>query len=207
MRFPSFIEVAGAALLLASLLSCGQSQPPPETAAKPARPAAAAKPEITQFYAAGGVVERGKEVTVCYGVANADEVTIEPRVRDLKPARNRCFSLAPKKSQVYTLTASGPGGSATAQLTLQVVQPESPPPRSGLITTFLPSRDTVPKGSSVTLCYAVDGAEKVEIDPPVRELAPTGRCFTVQMEKTTDFTLKVTGGGRTEQRTITVTVQ
>ena len=190
-----------------ALLAACSSSPPPEQS-KPA--SAARKPEpvkVTRFYASPGEVTRGEEITICYGVENADAVSIEPNVRAIKPGYNRCFSFAPSKSGTYKLIATGPGGEDSAELSIRVRQPAAPA-RKAMIGTFVASAKSVPGAGRVTLCYSVDGAESVAIDPPVRELDPVSKCFIVKMEETTTFTLTATApGGRKEQKQITVQVR
>lgn len=167
----------------------------------------AAKVKITQFYASAGTVTRGQEVTICYGVENAETVRIEPAIRELRPSFNRCFAIAPVKTGIYRLTAAGPGGEDSAELAIQVLPPEAPRAPS-LIPVFVANQTEVQKGQSVTLCYSVEGADQVSLDPPVKELEPKARCFTITPEATTTYTLRATGdGGRSEAKKLEVTVK
>ncbi len=189
---------------LAVLMTCGE---PAEKPRAPGPTAESNKVKITRFYASSGVVARGEEVTICYGVENAEEVRLDPPIREVRPTFNRCFSIAPDRTRIYRLTATGPGGEDSAEFAIQVVAPEAAPAAS-LIPLFLANQNEVAKGQPVTLCYSVEGAEAVRIDPPVRELEPTSRCFTVTPEATTRYTLKATGpGGRSESKSLVVTVR
>lgn len=203
-----------AALVLwcAGMAACGGSTPVPDPpAARPAAPALApARPEpakVLQFYASPAKVAPGEETIICYGVENADTVRIEPEIRKLTPSRNRCFSFAPPKSATYRLTAAGPAGRASATLTVTVEKPVEPDREMSLITLFLANQTWVPKGQAVTLCYGLEGADQVSLEPAVRELDPVSSCFTVKMEQTTTFRLKAFGRGRTEEKEITVEVR
>src|ERR1700722_15764237 len=51
--------------------------------------------KILSFYATNGVVHRGEKTTICYGVANATAVRIEPEIRPLKPSLSRCMEASP----------------------------------------------------------------------------------------------------------------
>jgi len=77
---------------------------------------------ILVFYATPGLVHRGDPVELCYGVANAQTVKIEPDTgREVWPSVNRCIDLKPKKTTTYTLTAQDAhGNTKTAALTLEV---------------------------------------------------------------------------------------
>ena len=77
---------------------------------------------ILSFYATPGLVHRGDQVELCYGVANAQTVKIEPDIgRGVWPTVNRCIDIVPKKTTTYTLTAQDAhGGTKTASFTLEV---------------------------------------------------------------------------------------
>lgn len=78
--------------------------------------------DILGFYAAPGLIHRGDNAQLCYGVANAQSVKIEPETdRGTWPSVNRCIEISPKKTTTYTLTADdGHGKTKTATLTIEV---------------------------------------------------------------------------------------
>ena len=77
--------------------------------------------EILNFYALPGVIHRGDDAQLCYGVSNAKTIKIDPPVESVWPSLNRCLNISPKKDTTYTLTAQdAAGNSKTASLTLQV---------------------------------------------------------------------------------------
>lgn len=76
---------------------------------------------IQNFYATPGVVRRGETVQVCYGVANAKTVTLEPQSNPVWPSHSRCVDVKPTKTTTYTLTiADASGNSKTQTLEVQV---------------------------------------------------------------------------------------
>jgi|SRR5579875_717623 len=77
---------------------------------------------IINFYAAPGVIHRGDEAELCYGVSNAKSVTIEPSPADgVWPSLDRCISISPRKTTTYTLTAvDATGKKKTQSLTVTV---------------------------------------------------------------------------------------
>jgi len=197
-----------AAAGIAALLGCApeapeQRRPPPA----PVTPA----PKILHFYAHPGLAAPGETVLLCYGVEDATEVRIEPRVRDLPPSFNRCFSVAPKKSTTYRLTATGPGGSAAAEVSIVVHRAAATPAPGGegpLVEQLLASHQEAAPGQPVTLCYVVSGAEAVYLDPPFAALRPASSCFTVTVSETTTFTVTATDGRtRKQSRQVTVRVR
>lgn len=78
--------------------------------------------KILNFYAMPAEIRRGDSVQMCYGVANAQSVTIQPDTgRGMWPAVTRCIDIRPKKTTTYTLTAkSAHGKTQTASLTIKV---------------------------------------------------------------------------------------
>ena len=78
--------------------------------------------KILNFSFDPGVIRRGQQSELCYGVSNAKTVTIEPPVKeDLYPAMNRCFKISPLRTTKYTLTAvDSQGHSESVSLQLHV---------------------------------------------------------------------------------------
>ncbi len=74
---------------------------------------------IQNFYATPGVVRRGETVQICYGVANAKTVTLEPQPNPVWPSYSRCVDVKPQKTTTYTLTIADASGNTKAQ-TLEV---------------------------------------------------------------------------------------
>lgn len=184
--------------------ACSQPPQPPRP-----RPETAAPPKILHFYAAPGECRPGERVTICYGVENADRVAIDPKVRELAPSLNRCFSVAPQTSTKYTLRAEGAGGVAEAAFTIAVRGEPGPPPEApSLLELFSASSPEIARGQQVTLCYVVSNAVAVDIDPPVRRLPPHSFCFTLAPAETTTFTLTARDeANRRQARQVTVRVR
>ena len=64
---------------------------------------------------------RGETINVCYGVANAVSVSLEPLFKDAKPSYNHCLQVAPVKDTTYMLTAKDDKGhSVNESLTVHV---------------------------------------------------------------------------------------
>src|SRR4029077_18814532 len=61
---------------------------------------------IQSFYASPGAIHKGESVQLCYGVANAKAVTLEPQPNAVWPSHGRCVSVSPARSTIYTLTIS-----------------------------------------------------------------------------------------------------
>lgn len=74
---------------------------------------------IQNFYATPGVVRRGETVQICYGVANAKTVTLEPQSNPVWPSHSRCVDVKPTGTTTYTLTIADASGNTKTQ-TLEV---------------------------------------------------------------------------------------
>jgi len=96
------------------------NQPSPSSAVHPAY--AGDELKVLNFLASPGTVRRGEAALLCYGVLNAESVTIEPHFEDLKPSLSRCLQVRPEKTTEYRLEASGrtPGKVVTAAVVVEV---------------------------------------------------------------------------------------
>jgi hypothetical protein len=70
---------------------------------------------ILSFYASPPVIARGGKTLLCYGVANAKVVRLEPAVERVWPSVSRCFDVAPNRETRYTLTAEDATGHSVAE--------------------------------------------------------------------------------------------
>jgi hypothetical protein len=60
-------------------------------------------------------IKRGETAQVCYGVANAKAVTLQPETSPIWPSHNLCVDVKPLKTTTYTLTATGADGKSVSQ--------------------------------------------------------------------------------------------
>lgn len=74
---------------------------------------------IQSFYASPGVIHKGESLQLCYGVANAKTVKLEPQQNAVWPSHARCVNVSPRKTTTYTLTISDAAGDVQTQ-SLQV---------------------------------------------------------------------------------------
>ncbi len=74
---------------------------------------------IQSFYASPGAIHKGESVQLCYGVANAKAVKLEPQPNAVWPSYARCVNVSPAKTTEYTLTISDASGNTKSQ-SLQV---------------------------------------------------------------------------------------
>lgn len=76
---------------------------------------------IQTFYASPAEIRSGQPVQLCYGVANAKTVKLEPQSNPVWPSYSRCVNDSPTKTTTYTLTIADAAGNTKSQsLTVQV---------------------------------------------------------------------------------------
>jgi peptidoglycan-associated lipoprotein len=117
------------AVLAASVFTFGCSKKPKQVTAPPSAPPppAAAQPTVS-LQASPTAVEKGDAATLSWTSTDATQLTIAPDVGTV-PAEGQ-KSVTPAASTTYTITASGPGGSATAsaRITVATAAPETAEP-------------------------------------------------------------------------------
>jgi len=70
---------------------------------------------ILSFYASPTVLRRGQSAEICYGVANAKTVKLEPQPQPVWPSATHCVDVSPVKSTTYTLTIEDAAGKTLSQ--------------------------------------------------------------------------------------------
>lgn len=66
-------------------------------------------------------IRRGETAQICFGVANAKSVSLEPQSNPVWPSHNLCVDVKPIKTTTYTLRANGADNkSVSQQVTIEV---------------------------------------------------------------------------------------
>jgi len=78
--------------------------------------------KVLTFYASPPEVKLGQKGLLCYGVASAASVRIDPGVEGVGPALSRCVQIEPKADTDYTLTAQDAGGRKETKTTRVTVR-------------------------------------------------------------------------------------
>jgi peptidoglycan-associated lipoprotein len=122
----------------AALLSAGCAKKPKAQApVAPPPPPAASKPTVT-FSADPASITKGASATLTWSTTDATNVSISPEVGAVTAQGST--KVSPADSLTYTLTATGPGGSADASARVTVSQPppaETKAPEPGIDELFL----------------------------------------------------------------------
>jgi hypothetical protein len=187
------MQVASCLLLLTA---CSRAPKPAAKTAEAVR--------ITQFYADSASVARGQRVLLCYGVENARTVRLDPPGQELSAALARCVEATPSADTTYTLTATGADGkTATQTLSIPVG-----PAQAKIVNVNVSSLEVKP-GDPVTICYTVDNAKSVTIEPLhfTGGAKPKG-CVSDTPRKSTTYVISAIGaGGNKDQERVTVKVR
>lgn len=70
---------------------------------------------IRGLYLSPASIHRGETSQLCYDVANAKSVTLDPPEGEVWPSHSRCVNLSPKKTTTYTLTIADASGQKVSQ--------------------------------------------------------------------------------------------
>ncbi|MBZ5604815.1 MAG: hypothetical protein LAO79_21165 [Acidobacteriia bacterium] len=159
---------------------------------------------ITQFYASPRNPPQVEKTLVCYGVANAREVRLDPPVERLWPSIARCFDFVPAQETKFTLIAAN--GNAQVTQSIDIVPG---PPAVKLIEVSINKIEAEP-GEQITVCYKAKNAVDVEVRPG-RWLNPHTMdlgCVSDRPQKNTTYVVRVTGaGGDLDTEKVTVKIK
>jgi hypothetical protein len=70
---------------------------------------------IRGLYLSPESLRRGETAQLCYDVANAKTVALDPPEAEVWPSHSRCVNLSPKKTTTYTLTIADAAGHTASQ--------------------------------------------------------------------------------------------
>lgn len=70
---------------------------------------------IRGLYVSPRSIHRGETAQLCYDVANAKTVTLDPPAGEVWPSHSRCLNLSPRKTTTYTLTIKDAAGNTVSQ--------------------------------------------------------------------------------------------
>lgn len=83
--------------------------------------------------------------------------------------------------------------------------PAAKSPEKVRITQFYASPANPPKGEKTLLCYGVENAAEVQLDPPVERVWPAmARCFEIDSTKAATYRLTAARGSESVSESVTV---
>lgn len=151
-------------------------------------------PEI-DFISESNTIIAGESTLLTWITGNATSCRIEPGIGDVD--LNGSIDISPSETTIYTLTATGPGGTTTADLAITVVFPPT--------VQIHASPETIPAGGEATLSWTSEHAESVMIDNEIGAVTPDG-SVTVSPGQTTAYTITASGTGGTATASATVSI-
>ncbi|MCI5208646.1 MAG: hypothetical protein D3910_07595, partial [Candidatus Electrothrix sp. ATG2] len=144
-------------------------------------------------------INEGESVELSWVFANATSCTIDQGIGEIEPGAVR--DVTPTSTTTYTMTAVGPGGTVTDQVTITVI-PTNPVPTVSLATNKL----QIIRGNSVTLSWESSYADSLTITPDLGGTLPLTGSETVYPETTTTYTVTATNANGTATDSVTITV-
>ena len=141
----------------------------------------------------------GESSTLTWNSTYADTCVIDPVIGSV--GANGSVQVSPTDATTYTITATSAGGTATAEVFINVVDPDAPP-----AVTMSPASAAVSQGGSITLDWDSQRAQSAFIDNGVGPVPVSGSA-TVSPDQTTIYTITVIGatGSNSAQAKIQVT--
>ncbi|HTB93655.1 MAG TPA: hypothetical protein VK728_12550 [Candidatus Sulfotelmatobacter sp.] len=70
---------------------------------------------IRGLYVSPAAIHPGESAQLCYDVANAKTVTLDPPAGEVWPSHSRCLNLSPRKTTTYTLAIQDAAGKSVSQ--------------------------------------------------------------------------------------------
>jgi RHS repeat-associated protein len=156
-------------------------------------------PTVSSFSANPTTINFGESSTLSWSLKNAASALIDQGVGSVNPSGGS-VDVSPATTTTYTLTASNPMGTGTAQATVTVI------PNLPTINSFLVNPDTIESGQSSTLSWSITNATSALIDQGIGSVDAASGSTSVSPSTTTTYTLTATnaGGYVTAQVTLTV---
>ncbi len=126
MRTRTYARALFSTLLVVAAMGAACKKPAPQAPPPPPPPAVAppARPTVN-LQADPTIIQRGQSTTLTWSSTNATSLNLSPGVGNV--AAEGSQSVSPTEATTYTLTATGPGGTADATVHITVSAPPPPP--------------------------------------------------------------------------------
>jgi hypothetical protein len=157
-------------------------------------------PQILRFEANPVTIAPGQNSTLSWATNGATTVTISNGVGSV--ALNGSVTVSPTTTTTYTLTATNSAGlSVTDPVTVTVSTGQIPQ-----VVVFVANPQTIQPGTSTQLCWQVNNATSIAIQPTVGSNLNANDCASVSPTTTTTYTLTATNAAGQIQANTTVFV-
>ncbi len=140
------------------------------------------EPPTVSITTTPGEINAGESAVLSWNATNADTCIITtPDIGNVDVSGS--ITVTPAETVIYTISAQGPGGTATSTTTLRVVEVNAPPE-----VHFSHPSVTIEKGSTYGLSWTSQRADSVNIDNNIGNVDLNG-SYTVSPESTTTYTV------------------
>jgi len=130
-------------------------------------------------------IQASESSVLTWNSTYTDTCIIEPGIGPVAAAGS--IQVSPLETTIYTITATGSGGIASASATVSVTDPNAPP-----TVNIAPITASIRPGSSITLSFNSQRAQSAFIDNGVGPV-PVSGSLTVSPAHTTAYTITVSG--------------
>jgi hypothetical protein len=141
-------------------------------------------------------IQIGGSSTITWSSTNAVSCTIEPGIGTVD--KNGSIIVSPTATTTYTITATGPGGITTDNVTVIVTYPTP-------IVTISADPETINIGNSSTLTWSSSYAVYISIDQGIGPVDPSG-SINVSPTETTTYTITASNPMESVTESVTITV-
>jgi len=175
--------------------------PVTRTATADATKPPAPPPQIVSFTAEPEQVVDDGTSKLCFQLKDATTAHLDPGARPLR-VDQQCVNVRPLKTTTYTLKAfNAEGKEASAEKSINVV-------RSPKIVEFTVRPQRITRGGSVSVCFKVENASRVDIEPEVAKSRAAEDCVQQRPRVTTTYVITAfnDAGLKSQPRQDTVTV-
>jgi hypothetical protein len=141
-------------------------------------------------------IQPGETSTLTWTTANTDAVIIDNGIGSVP--LNGSIPVSPLLTTIYTITATGPGGTSSANAVVQVIYPAP-------VVTFTAVPESIAPGAEATLSWSSANATALSIDNGIGSVSTSG-SITVSPTSTTIYTITANGPGGTVTVAAKITV-
>ncbi|MCP3946334.1 MAG: hypothetical protein GY709_05865, partial [Herbaspirillum sp.] len=152
-------------------------------------------PSVTITAEPGALPAGGGTSVLTWNTVHADSCVIEPGIGSVDPNGSVTVSLT--ETVEYILTATGPGGTSAASVTIQTVS-QAPSAEISADPATLPAG-----GGTSVLTWNTAYADSCVIEPDIGSVDPNG-SVTVSLTETVEYILTATGPGGTSAVSVTI---
>jgi hypothetical protein len=169
------------------------------TATVTVNPVASGNPQIVRFEASPRSIQPGQQSTLSWTTNGAATVSISSVGA---VTLNGSTTVSPAQTTTYTLTATASDGkTVSSPITVTVATGTVPQ-----VVVFTASPSTIDAGGSTKLCWQVNGATSIAIQPGIGANLNANDCATISPTSTTTYTLTATNANGQIQANATVSV-